>query len=248
MKITGNTILITGGTSGIGLGLAQRFHAEGNRIIVAGRRETLLRQITAEHEGMDAVVLDVSDPLSIAKCFADVTTRHPELNVVINNAGVMAAEDLTDPDHLPVAETTVATNLLGPIRMLAAFVPFLTTRADAAILNVSSGLGFVPFPMTPTYSATKAALHSYTQSLRVQLAGTGVQVLELIPPAVQTDLMGQTDSAHAMPLQAFLTEVMGIMRDQPDLVEICVEGVLALRTAEATGRHDAMLAMLSGVR
>lgn len=248
MKLAGNTILITGGTSGIGLGLAQRFHAEGNTVIVAGRRETLLRQVTADHEGMDAVVLDVGDPLSIAKCFAEVTTRHPELNVVINNAGVMVAEDLTDPDHLPVAETTVATNLLGPIRMLAAFVPFMTTRADAAILNVSSGLGFVPFPMTPTYSATKAALHSYTQSLRVQLAGTGVQVLELIPPAVQTDLMGQRDSAHAMPLQAFLTEVMGIMRDQPDLAEICVEGVLPLRTAEATGRHDAMLAMLSGLR
>ena len=247
MKITGNTILITGGTSGIGLGLARRFHAEGNTVIVAGRRETLLRQITAEHEGMDAVVLDIGDPLSIARCFTEVTTRHPELNVVINNAGVMVAEDLLDSAHLPVAETTVATNLLGPIRMVAAFLPFLTARTDAAVINVSSGLGFVPLPMTPTYSATKAALHSYTQSLRVQLAATGVQVLELIPPAVQTDLMGQTDSPQAMPLQAFLTEVMGIIRDQPDLVEICVDAVLALRTAEATGRHDAMLAMLSGV-
>lgn len=246
IKITGNTILITGGTSGIGLGLARRFHAEGNKVIIAGRRESLLDKITAEHPGMDAAVLDVSDPTKIARFAEAVIGSHRELNVVINNAGIMLPEDLTEAGHLTVAEATVATNLLGPLRLLAEFVPMLVDRADGVVMNVSSGLAFVPLPVTPTYSATKAAIHSYTQSLRVQLAGTGVQVLELIPPAVQTDLMGQNDSERAMPLEAFLDEVMDILRNRPEAVEICVDNVMFLRTAEATGRHDEILALLSG--
>ena len=246
MRMSGNTILITGGTSGIGLGLAQRFHAEGNIVIVAGRREQLLSAITAEHPGMDSVVVDVADPASISRCWAEVTGRHPDLNVVVNNAGVMLSEDLTDPDHLRVAEETVATNLLGPIRLLAEAVPFLAGQTAAVIVNVSSGLGFVPLPITPTYCATKAAVHSFTQSLRVQLAGTDVQVVELITPGVQTDLMGQAASGRGMPLPAFLTEVMDILRSDPDVVEVCVNDVLPLRHAEAQGRHDDMLAMLSG--
>lgn len=246
MKTTGNTILITGGTSGIGLGLAMRFHAEGNTVIIAGRREELLTSITAENEGMDSVVLDVADPASIQRCFETVTAAHPGLNVVVNNAGIMLPEDLTGPAHLDVAEATVVTNLLGPIRVLAAFVPFLSSRHAAVVMNVSSGLAFVPLPATPTYCATKAAIHSFTESLRVQLAGKDVQVLELIPPAVQTDLMGQSDDDRAMPLQQFLTEVMDILRTQPEAAEICVENVQPLRTAEATGRHADVLAMLSG--
>jgi len=248
VKTTGNTILITGATSGIGLGLARRLHAEGNTVIIAGRREHLLAAITAEHQGMDSIVLDVADPASIRRCFAAVTAAHPELNVVVNNAGIMLAEDLTDPAHLDVAEATVATNLLGPIRMLTQFVPFLTAQPDAAVVNVSSGLAFVPLPATPTYCATKAAIHSYTQSLRVQLAGTGASVLELIPPAVQTDLMGQNDSDRAMPLEAFLTEVMDILATQAGATEICVQDVMFLRTAEATGHHEQVLALLSGAR
>lgn len=246
MQMTGNTILITGGTSGIGLGLAQRFHAEGNTVIIAGRREQLLADITAEHDGMDSVVLDVSDPDSIRDCFATVTAQHPELNVVINNAGIMLAEDLTDPGHVKVAEETVTTNLLGPIRLLAEFVPFLTAQPGAAIINVSSGLAFVPLPLTPTYCATKAAIHSFTESLRVQLADVGVAVLELVPPGVQTDLMGQAGDDRAMPLQAFLDEVMEILRTRPDAVEICVERVGLLRNAEAEGRHGDVLKLLSG--
>ncbi len=245
MRMSGNTILITGGTSGIGLGLAQRFHAEGNTVIIAGRREQLLTSITAQHPGMDSVVLDVTDPGSVRRCFAAVTASHPDLNVVVNNAGIMLAEDLTDPGRLSVAEQTVAANLLGPIRLLAEAVPFLVTKTDAVVMNVSSGLAFVPLPMTPTYCATKAAIHSYTQSLRVQLAGTGVQVLELIPPGVQTDLMGQAAAGRGMPLPAFLTEVMTILRTQPDAPEICVDEVLLLRNAEAQGRHGDVLAMLS---
>ena len=246
MRMSGNTILITGGTSGIGLGLAQRFHADGNVVIIAGRREQLLSDITAEHSGMDSVVMDVADPDSIRRGFAAVTQKHPDLNVVVNNAGIMLSEDLTDPDHLGVAEDTVVTNLLGPIRLLAEAVPFLAGRPAAVIINVSSGLAFVPLPIAPTYSATKAAIHSYTQSLRVQLAGTGVQVVELIPPGVQTDLMDQAARNQGMPLPAFLTEVMDILRTDPDVTEVCVQDVLPLRHAEAQGRHDDMLVMLSG--
>jgi len=246
VRMSGNTILITGGTSGIGLGLAQRFHAEGNTVIIAGRRAQLLSAITAEHPGMDSVVLDVTDPGSISRCWAEITRRHPDLNVVVNNAGIMLTEDLTDPGHLRVAEETVATNLLGPIRLLAEAVPFLAGQPAAVIINVSSGLAFVPLPITPTYCATKAAIHSFTQSLRVQLTDTDVQVVELIPPGVQSDLMDQAASGRGMPLPAFLTEAMDILRSEPNVAEVCVKDVLPLRNAEAQGRHGEMLAMLSG--
>ena len=245
MKTTNNTMLITGGTSGLGFGLAQRFHAAGNTVIVAGRRTDLLDEIVAEHPGMESVVLDVSDPDSIEAAFASVTASHPELNVLINMAGIMQPENLLDGSALPVAEDTVATNLLGPIRMLNAFVPFLVAKDDAVIMNVSSGLAFVPLPATPTYNATKAAIHSYTQSLRVQLADTAVQVLELAPPAVQTALMGQTDDERAMPLEDYLDEVMTLIADDPDADEILVERVKFLRFAEVEGRFDEVLSMLS---
>lgn len=246
MHISGNTIFITGGTSGIGLGLAERFHGEGNTVIIAGRREDLLASITAKHPGMDSVVLDITDPASIRRCFATVTDQHPDLNVVVNNAGIMLPENLSDPEHLRIAEDTVTTNLLGPIRLLAEVVPFLAAKDDAVIMNVSSGLAFVPLPITPTYCATKAALHSYTESLRVQLADTGVQVLELIPPGVQTDLMGQAASGQGMPLPAFLDEVMDLLRSNPDAPEVSVQDVLFIRNAEAEGKRDGVLAMLSG--
>jgi len=246
MRMSGNTMLITGGTSGIGLGLARLFHAEGNTVIIAGRREQLLADIAAEHPGMDSVVLDVEDPGSIRDAIATVLERHPDLDVVINNAGIMLPEDLTDPEHLGVAENTVVTNLLGPIRVLAPVLPFLVAQPTATIIIVSSGLAFVPLPLTPTYCATKAAIHSYTESLRVQLADTNVQVLELIPPGVQTDLMGQAARGQGMPLEAFLTEVMDLLRNNPDADEICVQDVLPLRNADAEGRHADVLAMMSG--
>lgn len=239
MRMSGNTILITGGTSGIGLGLARRFHAEGNTVIIAGRRKQLLASITAEHPRMDSVSLDMADPDSIRNAIAGVFATHPDLDVVINNAGIMQPEELTDPRHLDVAEQTVTTNLLGPIRLLAHVVPLLVAQPTATIINVSSGLAFVPLPLTPTYCATKAAIHSYTQSLRVQLADTGVQVLELIPPGVQTDLMGQAARGQGMPLQGFLTEVMDLLRDNPNTDEICVQDVLLMRNAD-------VLAMMSG--
>jgi short-subunit dehydrogenase involved in D-alanine esterification of teichoic acids len=153
MKTTQNTMLITGGTSGLGLGLAQRFHAAGNTVIVAGRRADLLDEIVSAHPGMESLVLDVSDPDSIAAAYATATAAHPDLNVLINMAGIMLPENLLDGSALATAEDTIATNLLGPIRMLNAFLPFLVTKDDAVIMNVSSGLAFVPLPFTPTYNS-----------------------------------------------------------------------------------------------
>jgi uncharacterized oxidoreductase len=246
MKSTGNTVLITGGTSGIGLGLALRLHEAGNTVIVAGRRKELLDQIATEHPGIETLVLDVADPASIAHAAGTLAASHPQLNVLVNNAGIMQPENLLDPAGLPVAEDHVTTNLLGPIRMTYAFLPHLVTQDDAVVLNVTSALGFVPLPATPTYSATKAALHSFSESLRVQLAGTPVQVIEVAPPGVRTGLMGQQDSEQAMPLDEFLTEALALLAADPDAKEIVVEGAKFARNAEATGTYDQVLAMLSG--
>lgn len=245
MKPTGNTILITGGTSGIGLGLALRFRQAGNNVIVAGRRKDLLDRIASEHPGIATLVLDVTDPASIAQARQTVTRTHPDLNVLINNAGIQLPEPLLDASSLRIAEDTVATNLLGPIRMANAFLPHLAAQEEATVINVSSGLAFVPLPSTPTYNATKAAVHSFTESLRVQLAGTSVQVIELIPPAVRTTLMGQQDNEHAMPLDDFLTEAVSLLHTQPDAKEILVENVKFLRHAPADGTYNDVLAMLS---
>jgi len=245
MKTTGNTILITGGTSGIGHGLAIRFHQAGNKVIVAGRRKDLLDKIVADNHGMAAVVLDVSDPESIADVYRSVTTEHPDLNVLINMAGIMLPEDLQNPESLSTAESIVTTNLLGPIRMLSAFTPFLAQQQKSTIINVSSGLAFVPLPITPTYNATKAAIHLFTESLRVQLATTSVEVLELVPPAVRTDLMNQNNSENAMPLPEFLTEVMSILDTEPTPDQILVENVKFLRFAEVNGNYRDVLALLT---
>src|SRR4051812_4169266 len=194
MKTTGNTILITGGTSGIGLGLARRFHEAGNKVIVAGRRQEALDRITAAYPGIEALALDIADPESILRASESMATRFPGLNVLVNNAGIMQWENVRDPGGLAIAEETVATNLLGTIRMVYAFLPQLTGKHDAVIMNVSSALAFVPLPATPTYNATKAAVHSFTESLRIQLAEASVKVIELAPPGVQTALLGQQDS------------------------------------------------------
>ncbi|SEC28538.1 Short-chain dehydrogenase involved in D-alanine esterification of teichoic acids [Streptomyces sp. 3213] len=247
MKMTGNTILITGGTSGIGLGLALRLHEAGNKVVVAGRRKELLDEITAEHPGIDGLVLDVADPDSIAQARETVAASHPGLNVLVNNAGIMVRENLLDPAELQVAEDHVATNLLGTIRMTYAFLPLLSGKDDAVVMNVTSALAFVPYPSTPTYSATKAALHSFSDSLRVQLAGAdaGVQVIEVAPPGVRTTLLGQQDNEHAMPLDDFLTQALDLLRENPDAKEIVVEGARFIRDAQANGSYDDVLAMIA---
>ncbi|MEU0068012.1 SDR family NAD(P)-dependent oxidoreductase [Streptomyces sp. NPDC006332] len=248
MKMTGNTILITGGTSGIGLGLALRLHEAGNRVVVAGRRKELLDEITVEHPGIDGLVLDVTDPDSIARARESVAASHPGLNVLVNNAGIMLRENLLDPAELKVAEGHVTVNLLGTIRMTYAFLPLLAGKDDAVVMNVTSALAFVPYPSTPTYSATKAALHSFSESLRVQLAGAdvGVQVIEVVPPGVRTTLLGQQDNDHAMPLDDFLTQALDLLREKPDAKELVVEGARFIRDAEANGSYDNVLAMIAG--
>ncbi|MFI1358641.1 SDR family oxidoreductase [Streptomyces sp. NPDC020898] len=247
MKMTGNTILITGGTSGIGLGLALSLHEAGNKVIVAGRRKELLDEITAGHPGIDALVLDVADPDSIARARESVAASHPGLNVLVNNAGIMLPENLLDPAELAVAEDHITVNLLGSIRMTYAFLPLIAGKDDAAVMNVTSALAFVPYAIAPTYGATKAALHSFSESLRIQLAGAdaGIQVIEMVPPGVRTTLMGQQDADDAMPLDEFLTEVLGLLREKPDAKELVVERAGFLRDAVANGSYGDVLAMIN---
>jgi uncharacterized oxidoreductase len=241
MKTTGNTILITGGGSGIGRGLAEAFHALGNHVVIAGRRRQALDATTAANPGMTSLTLDIEDPANIRSFAADVAARYPALNVLINNAGIMRVEKLqAQQEDLADAESIVATNLLGPIRLTAALLPLLGRQPWSAIMNVSSGLAFVPMARTPTYCATKAAIHSYTQSLRYQLRGSATEVLELIPPYVATHLLDGASNPRAMPLEKFIAEVMEILKTQPAAVEICVENVMGLRSAAESGRYDAV--------
>ncbi|MCS5730120.1 SDR family NAD(P)-dependent oxidoreductase [Herbiconiux moechotypicola] len=246
MDITGNTVFIPGATSGIGLGLALRLHAAGNTVIIGGRRAELLESIAAEHPGIHTVVIDTTDPSSIASAASSVLASHPSLNVLVAMAGIMLPENLRDPAFLEVAERTVVTNLLGPIRLVAAFEPALERQPSAAIITVTSGLAYVPLPATPTYSATKAAIHSFSDAMRVQLADTSVQVIELAPPATQTTLMNLDQNPHALPLDDFLDEVMQLLASQPDAEQILVERVKNQRFAEAEGRYASVLAAQSG--
>ena len=245
MNISNNTIFIPGATSGIGLGLALKFQELGNTVIVGGRRTDRLERIAAEHSGIHTIEIDTTDPQSIAAARTTLLAEFPELNVIIPMAGIMLPEHLHTDGFVDVAERTVTTNLLGPIRLIAAFTEHLATRPAAAIITVSSGLAYVPLPITPTYNATKAAIHSFTESLRVQLADTSVQVIELVPPAVQTDLMGQNDDPNAMPLEDYLSESIQLLTEQPDAQQILVERVKFLRNAPLNGSYDQVLGMLS---
>lgn len=245
MKSTGNTILITGGGTGIGRALAHRFSDQGNIVIVIGRTQASLDEAIAGRDTMVAYTLDMANADAIRTFAQRVVEQHSALNVVINNAGIMRFEDLTQARDLADAEVTVVTNLLGPIRLINALTVHLVAAADAAIINVTSGLAFVPLTATPTYNATKAALHSYTLSLRHQLEGK-VGVIELVPPAVQTELTpGQATREGYLPLDAFIDEVMALLAKSPTPTEILVERVKFLRNAEAEGRFQAALAAVN---
>lgn len=249
MNITGNTILITGGGTGIGRALAEALHARGNRIIITGRREAPLKAVADAHPGMAWATLDVADAAAIRAFAEQVVRDHPTLNVIVNNAGIMQTEDLTaEPFSLETAEATVATNLLGPIRLTMALLPHLRAQAAATVVTVSSGLAFIPLVATPTYSATKAAIHSWSQSLRTQLAGTSVEVLELAPPAVATDLMpGHAQNPNSMPLADYTDEVIGLIEQaRTPRGEILVNRVQPLRQAEINGTYEQVYAALNG--
>jgi len=247
MNITGNTIFIPGATSGIGLALALRLQEKGNTVIVGGRRIELLETIRTEHPELHTVQIDTTDPSSILAAAQLVTTTHPDVNVLVAMAGIMRVEDWTAPEgFLTSAEQTVTTNLLGPIRLIGAFIEHLRAQADATIVTVSSGLAFVPLAATPSYNATKAAIHMLSESLRLQLAGTSVSIIELVPPSVRTNLLpGQEESDFAMPLDDFADEVIQLLENQPDSPEVQVENVKFLRHAAARGDYDRVVAVLN---
>jgi uncharacterized oxidoreductase len=238
MQMDGNTILITGGGSGIGRALAEKFHARGNQIIIAGRNAATLDKVASENPGMAAMTFDVGDAASIEEFAAAVVAQHSKLNVVINNAGIMLPETLLEaPANLAITEPTIATNLLGPIRLTSALLPHLLKQPSATVVTVSSGLAFVPMAMTPTYSATKSAIHAYSMALREQLKGSSTAVIEIVPPYVQTGLMGeqQASDPRAMPLDTFIDEVMSLLAGDPAIKEVVVERCRPLRYAAENG-------------
>lgn len=248
MRINGNVIFIPGGTSGIGLALAERLLAEGNTVIIGGRRAALLDEIAARVPGIDTVVIDVTDPVSVTRAADEVLARHPDLNVLVTMSGIMRVEDWTAPaGFLAGAEEVVTTNLLGTIRLIAAFIEHLRSLPEATIMTVSSGLAFAPLQITPSYNATKAAIHMLSESLRLQLVETPVRIMELEPPSVATDLLpGHREDASAMPLAEYIDEVIEILASQPEATEIQVERVKFLRYGEARGDYAQVVAALNG--
>jgi short-subunit dehydrogenase involved in D-alanine esterification of teichoic acids len=245
MNITGNSIFIPGATSGIGLALALRLKAAGNTVIVGGRRVDVLEGLAAQY-GFETVAIDVTDPASVLAARDRVLAQRPGLNVVVAMAGVMLSEDVRRADFLADAERIVETNILGPLRLVAAFVEHLQTRPDSTLITVSSGLAHVPLAITPTYNGSKAFIHRFSETIRLQLAGTSVKVVEIVPPGVRTELMpGQSEVDRFMPLDAFADEVMALLESQPDASEILVEGVKFLRLAEVEGRYAQTVALLN---
>lgn len=245
MQTNGNTILITGGGSGIGRELAHKWHDLGNTVIVAGRTQASLDETAAGHANIHTMIVDVGDADDLARFAKKVVEVHPAINVLVNNAGIMRFEDITEERELGDAKATIATNLLGPIRLIDGLIEHLKAQENAAIINVTSGLAFVPMPRTATYSATKAAMHSYTVSLRAKLEGK-VEVIELAPPAVQTELTpGQSTREGYMPLDEFIKETMLGFTAEETPQEVLTQNVLFLRNAEAEGRFDKALEMTS---
>ncbi len=249
MKISGNTILLTGGTSGIGRALAEALHAKGNTVIVAGRRQALLDEVTGSNPGMAGLAVDLSDPVGIATLAETVKSQFPALNVLINNAGIAGVEDYTaDTIDMTHALSTIQTNITGVVQLSAALLPTLRAQPQATLMVTTSGLAFVPYPPGPVYSATKAFMHNWLDALRMQLRKTSVEVLELAPPYVQTELGGarQASDPRAMPLDEYVREVMQILEGGAiEKGEILVERVKPLRTAERDGKYQELLEMFA---
>ncbi|MEU1538387.1 SDR family NAD(P)-dependent oxidoreductase [Actinacidiphila glaucinigra] len=242
MDLSNRTVLVVGGTSGIGRELARRFAAAGSTVAVGGRSPQALSELA--EEGFGTFPVDVTDSSSVA-AFRDATlARYPGLDTVVTMSGVMITEDLRDPAHFEVAQRTIETNLVGTIRVVDAFTPHLIRRGAGTFITVTSGIAFLPFPPMPSYAASKAAVHAYSEALRAQLDGTGVGVVELVPPAVAT--AGQEKvNPHALPLDGFATEVMHLLSQDPTPRELLVKGVLMHRWAERDGTYDDLVARRS---
>jgi len=235
MKLTGNTIFITGGGSGIGRGLAEAFRERGNKVIISGRRRANLDTTVTANPGMLAVELDVADPASINSVAAGLIADHPDLNVLINNAGIMLPDRAAGRIDDKLLVDTITTNLVGAIRMTSALIEHLRGKQDAVIAYMSSVLGFVPMAATAVYSATKAALHSYALSQRFLLRESGIRVLEIAPPWVRTDLMNSREAEEAMPLDQFIKETMSVLAT--DANEILVDRAKAFRSNPGPTEH-----------
>lgn len=245
MQLTGNTILITGGGSGIGRELALRLNALDNTVIVTGRRLQSLQDTIAGRPKMYALELDVDNPTDISRFAEQVVAQYPQINVLLNNAGIMRYENLDKARDLNDAEAQITTNLLGTIRLTNALIDHLKGLPNAAVVTVSSGLAFVPRADAAVYSATKAAIHAYTVCLRKQLAGQ-VKVIELVPPGIQTELTpGQSNRDGYMPLNAFMDEVMALLSEHPIPDEIVVKRAGILRFAEREGKFDQVFEVLN---
>ncbi len=250
MKLTGNTIFITGGGSGIGRALAEEFHKRGNKVIISGRRKGHLDEVIAANPGMESIELDVADLKSIQTVASTLISKYPDLNVLFNNAGIMLPDQAAGTIDEELLNSTVTTNLLGPVRLTSALIEQLKKTKGTVIYNTSV-LAFVPLSLTAVYSATKAALHSYALSQRFLLKNAGVRVLEIAPPWVRTDLMNSREAAEAMPLDAFISETMQVLGTDVD--EILVESAKPLRAnpgpsehAFVNGLNDHMVALFSG--
>jgi uncharacterized oxidoreductase len=235
VQLTNNTILITGGASGIGRGLAEAFHQLGNKVIIAGRRKALLDEVTTANPGMVGIELDINDLDSIHDVAQTLISRFPTLNVLINNAGIMPFDDAAGSIDDVTMISTVTTNLLGPIRLTSALIEHLKSQPRSVIINNTSVLAFVPLACNAVYSATKAALHSYSLSQRFTLRDTSVRVQEIAPPWVNTDLIHKGDDPRAMPLDEFIKQTMaGLATDIPEVV---VEAIRPLRDNPGSQEH-----------
>ncbi|MDX3357842.1 SDR family NAD(P)-dependent oxidoreductase [Streptomyces sp. ME01-24h] len=242
MDLSNRTVLVVGGTSGIGRELARRFAAAGSTVAVAGRSPQALGELAAE--GFGTFGVDVTDDCSVTSARDAVLARYPDLDTVVTMSGVMFLEDLRDPAHFETAKATIDTNLLGTIRVVDAFTPHLVRRGAGTFITVTSGIAFLPFPPMPSYAASKAAVHAYSEALRAQLDGTGVGVVELVPPAVAA--AGQEKvNPRALPLGDFATEVVRLLSQDPTPREVLVEGVLMHRFAERDGTYDDLVAQRS---
>lgn len=240
MQTTGNTILITGGTSGIGLAFAEEFIRQENKVIICGRRKERLKHLQQKHPDLVTRVFDIAiaeERESLAKW---TINNYPDVNILINNAGIQLTADLTKPVDLTRIHHEVETNFIAPVHLSSLFAQHLTKKNNSAIINISSGLAFVPIAFMPVYCATKAAIHSLTLSLRYQLRNTAVKVFEIAPPSVDTELghdrrEDKTQTHGGLPVADFLAEAMNAISN--DILEAPI--------AQAKNLHEKREAMFS---